>query len=191
MTDIRTTSSGSPVSSAVLVSADQVSIIGDGSHANPLHAVPGGVSVTTDGVTILGNGTTGSPLHAGSVSVTTDGTTIAGNGTAGSPLRTTELIRIIAGALVNSDGSFPGINNHPGFLSVAHTGTGVYTLVLTSYPAISNNLMVEVTQAGMVAGSSAWIGTTPPNIVIRTFDSTGTLADRVFTITCFDTTPPT
>ena len=189
MTDFARVAGGAPVPSSTLVQTDQLSILGDGSHANPLHAVGGSVEVVSDGVTIAGDGTTGSPLRAvaGGVPVTADDFTILGNGTTGNPLRASSF-RTIAGALVNSDGSFPGINDHPGFSAVVHTSTGVYTLTLTDYPATANNLIVSVTQVSAVAGQNAWVGA-PPNIVVRTFDGSGTLADRIFTIACLDTTP--
>ena len=97
---------------------------------------------------------------------------------------------LIAAALVNSTGEFPPFASHPGFSSVVHTGIGVYTLTMTNFPADGNNLIINATLGGMVGGEIVWVGGVAPNtIVVRTFDSAGVPADRVFTITAFDTTP--
>lgn len=73
----------SPTASGVIT--DHVTVLGNGTAAQPLHT--GDVPVTADGTTILGNGTIAHPLHSGDVPVTADGTTILGNGTTGNPLR--------------------------------------------------------------------------------------------------------
>lgn len=78
---------GTPVET--LVTADQQSIVGDGTKTAPLVAVGGGVtSVVADGTSIGGNGTTATPLHtiADGTAVATDGVSIVGNGLAGNPL---------------------------------------------------------------------------------------------------------
>ncbi len=65
MADVTTRAGGAPVASDILINADQVTIKGNGSLANPLYAVtqgPGGV-VEHDN-TLDGDGTSESPLGA-------------------------------------------------------------------------------------------------------------------------------
>lgn len=60
---------------------------------------------------------------------------------------------------------------------------------MTNFPADGNNLIVTATLAGLVGGEITWRGL-PGNVLeIRTYDSAGTLTDRVFTVAAFDTTP--
>jgi hypothetical protein len=72
---------------------------------------------------------------------------------------------------------------------VAHTATGVYTLTLTSVPVNLNNVLVNVTIAGSIGGQVSWLFGLLSTLVIHTFDAAGNPADKVFTITVFDTTP--
>jgi hypothetical protein len=91
---------------------------------------------------------------------------------------------------VNSDGTFPVFENHPGFSAVSHTGTGIYTLAMTNFPAIGNNLMVTIGLGGIVGGQTTWRGSPTPNALeIRTYDAAGNPQDRAFTVVAFDTTP--
>jgi hypothetical protein len=96
---------------------------------------------------------------------------------------------LIAAALVNSDGTFPLGASHPGFSAVVHSGLGVYTLTMTNFPANGNNLIVNATQTSLVDGTAVWISPGAPDIVVRTFDTAGLPADRIFTVTAYDTTP--
>lgn len=81
--------------------------------------------------------------------------------------------------------------DHPGFSAVAHLGPGVYTLVLTNFPANANNLIINATLLGTVDGGEiSWINNVAPNtIAVRTYNSAGAPTDQSFTVTAFDTTP--
>jgi hypothetical protein len=71
-----------------LVTADQKTIVGDGSNTEPLTVPPGTVTVIVDGTSIGGTGTTAAPLHtiAEGTAVAVDNETIVGTGLASSPL---------------------------------------------------------------------------------------------------------
>ena len=89
MTDVNRgpgTGLGTPALS--LVTADQKTIVGDGSKAGPLNVPAGAVEVAVDGISIGGNGTTAEELHTitGGTAVVADGESIVGNGLTGNPL---------------------------------------------------------------------------------------------------------
>lgn len=86
--DVNQQPGGSPVAAEYGVSADQTSVMGNGTIHDPLRAVPGGVGVAVDDVSIAGDGTTDDPLHTLSfgTQVLVDGTTIVGSGVTGDPL---------------------------------------------------------------------------------------------------------
>ena len=110
MADVKQISGGAAVPSATLVQCDQITVLGDGSHGDPLRATGGGtISVVTDGTTILGDGTTDDPLRAadGEIAVVADGTTILNNGTTDDPLRATdgEIAVVADGTTITGDGT--------------------------------------------------------------------------------------
>jgi hypothetical protein len=88
---------------------------------------------------------------------------------------------------VNSDATLPG--DTPGISDAVHTGTGVYTLTLTTFPANPNNLLVTATLAGTNSGEITWLIGAGSTVEVHTFDGTNTPVDFVFSIVVFDTTP--
>ena len=67
-------------------------------------------------------------------------------------------------------------------------GSGVYTLTLATPPASINNLVVEATQIGSVAGMEAVIVGVPDQVIVHTFDAAGVFTDRFFMVTVHDVT---
>ena len=93
---------------------------------------------------------------------------------------------LIAAALVEDDGTFI---SQRGFTGIVHVpASGLYVLTLANPPADLNNLVVEVTQGGTVAGQEAASFGLPDLINVRTFDAAGVLTDRIFMITVYDLT---
>ncbi len=86
--DVQIRKQGVPYPVAGIITADQKTIIGDGTIAHPLEAVAGGAGVVVDNVSIGGDGTEEAPLHTlpDGTAVLTDGVTISGDGTTGNPL---------------------------------------------------------------------------------------------------------
>jgi hypothetical protein len=130
MTETIVRSGGSPTSDEFLVTADQQTVLGDGSHDRPLHTNPDGVPASTDGVTILGDGTPGDPLRTNpdGVPVATDGTTILGDGTQGDPLRVSPEALASSGVVVFRPGGVAEQN-------VATTWAGALAILALSQGA--------------------------------------------------------
>ena len=185
MTDTAIVSGGARNNVLALVSADQITILGDGTTEDPLRATGGEISVVTDNVTILGNGTTDDPLHTGQVPVTTDQSTILGDGTAGDPLRA--FPTFVAAAIVNP---FFGYIDQAGFTgSVVTPGPGEYQLTMANPPPLSpNGIVVQLTLNVPFGGQSSYVFDSSSVIHVYTFDVTGTLENRIFSISVFSLT---
>jgi len=185
MTDTAIVSGGTRNNVLALVSADQITILGDGTTEDPLRATGGTISVVTDNVTILGNGTTDDPLHAGQVPVTTDQYTILGDGTAGDPLRA--FPTFVAAATVNSNGTYIEQSGFTG--SIGTPGTGEYQLTMENPPISGpNGIVVQITVGGLVGGQSSYLFDSNSVVHVHTFDSGGVAAVRVFSISMFSLT---
>lgn len=183
MTDTAIVSGGVRNDALSRVSADQSTILGDGTTEDPLRATGGSISVATDEVTILGDGTEGDPLHAGDVSVTADLSTILGNGTTGDPLRIA--LPAIAAGLVNSDGTFL---SQSGFASLTHPGAGQYSFLLTSPPVnVNDTIPVATILNASVAGQITFVLTVGGFDVV-TYNASGVATDRLFSIVVYDLT---
>ncbi len=103
--------------------------------------------VVTDGITILGDGTSVDPLHAGAVPVTADQITILGNGTPGNPLRSgassgdgTFRAAFRGGSLVPAPGQ-------PVFVGAVHVSGGITTV----QPASATNDLFGSQVDGVIA----------------------------------------
>lgn len=135
----------------------------------------------------------GKPLSS-TVSVYTDGVSIQGNGTKEDPLVASggSVGRLVAAAVVNTGSStFVAEKGFSGLPS--KTSPGVWSLTLATPIAIGANVVAEPAIGGGLPGFITWssigIGGDASNILIRTFDTTGTPADRDFSVTVNDLTP--
>lgn len=165
MTDTAIARGGARNDAQSRVSADQGTIVGDGTTENPLRATGGGsISVATDGVTILGNGTAGEPLRTSAPAVG---------------------IPVIAAGLVNVDGTFL---SQIGFATLTHPGPGQYSFQLSNPPVIVNNAVpVATILNGSVAGQVTFI-IVPGGFDVVTYNAAGVATDRLFSIAVFDLT---
>jgi hypothetical protein len=153
MADTTILHGGSPNPAEVVVSADQHTILGDGTARSPLRVnlgvVGGGVgnpviiAAAVDSMTILGDGTARAPLHTNpdGVPVSVDGNTLGGDGTRAKPLHVVGgAISVVVGAATDGSTIFGDgtvgdpLRAHPGSISVAVDGETILGSGTTADP---------------------------------------------------------
>jgi hypothetical protein len=155
MADTMTVSGGVRTNVQTLVSADQITITGDGTTENPLRATGGTISVVTDDTTILGNGTTEDPLRA--------------------------FPPVIAAAGVNSNGIYIEQFGFTG--TIGTPATGEYQLTIANPPPLgANALVVMIAIAGSVGGQASYLFDSNSVVHVYIFDKTGTPVAGIFSI---------
>lgn len=162
MTDTILLAGGSPTPVEFIVTADQVTILGDGTTEHPLHTTPGSVAVTTDGETILGDGTLADPIRMA--------------------------IPLIAAARVDGFNAGVSFQSNSGFDLVTRSSAGVYELTLSNPPVDRAQTVPlvarQVTSAGSVTASVLVNG----RIQVNAFNSSDAAQDIQFSIAVFSAT---